>query len=394
MPMVRDGVEQRLLVIAFCIKVPVQRREPVDEAFEIVRAHASIGVEQRAKVAASFFAHGRFLEETLDALVIPDLVDDFLFVRSHVSAVFFLIPVTEFDDSAHDINTHASTGCRLAYRHNRLKKMDICEGHQSWLHSSPEFMEKFVSTPASVPFREIGLVGLAAAAVYTLLAIVSYSPMDPSFTYSGNGADVQNLVGRSGAWFADLMLYLFGVMAYAVPVALVVIGLRLVRRALEPVSWTLVSVRGLGWVSLLICGCVLAQVHFVTNEGLPAGQGGVLGQWLVEVGEPVFGWVGLTLLCLTGMLIGAQAAAGFSWMDVSEVTGRWLHTMTRSVVSFIDRRMDVWRARKTAKVVARDNAALRKTARKKLAKKEAAREQPKIATWRNRKPRPPATETL
>jgi S-DNA-T family DNA segregation ATPase FtsK/SpoIIIE len=241
-------------------------------------------------------------------------------------------------------------------------------------------MEKFVSTPPSVPFREIGLVGLAAAAVYTLLAIVSYSPMDPSFTYSGNGADVQNLVGRSGAWFADLMLYLFGVMAYAVPVALVIIGLRLVRGALEPVSWTLVSVRGLGWLSLLICGCVLAQVHFVTNEGLPAGVGGVLGQWLVQVGEPVFGWVGLTLLCLTGMLIGAQAAAGFSWMDVSEVTGRWLHTMTRSVVSFIDRRMDVWRAHQTAKVAARDNAALRKTARKKSAKKEASRQQPKIAT--------------
>ena len=88
------------------------------------------------------------------------------------------------------------------------------------------------SSPASsVPVREIGLVGLAAAAVYTLLAIVSYSPLDPSFTYSGNGADVQNLVGKSGAWFADVMLYLLGIVAYVVPFAFVIMGLRLIRGA-------------------------------------------------------------------------------------------------------------------------------------------------------------------
>ena len=174
-----------------------------------------------------------------------------------------------------------------------------------------------MSTPASIPVREIGLLGLAAAAVYALLAIVSYSPMDPSFSYSGNGSEVQNLVGRSGAWFADVMLYLLGAMAYVIPVALVVAGWRLVRRESGPVAWMLVTVRGLGWLSLFVSGCVLLEIHFAASTSLPAGVGGVLGQWLVQIGEPGFGWVGLTLLCLTGLLIGAQAAAGFSWLDVS-----------------------------------------------------------------------------
>jgi S-DNA-T family DNA segregation ATPase FtsK/SpoIIIE len=197
-----------------------------------------------------------------------------------------------------------------------------------------------VSTPASVPVREIGLLGLAAAALYALLAISSYSPMDPSFSYSGNGSDVQNLVGRSGAWFADVTLYVFGVMAYVVPLVFIVVGLRLVRQKSAPGSWFLVAARGGGWLSLFVCGCVLAELHFVSTGALPAGLGGVLGQWLVHVGEPVFGWVGLTLLCLTGVLIGAQAAAGFSWLDVSELTGRWLHRAASVVVSFVDRWTD------------------------------------------------------
>ncbi|MGE0622569.1 MAG: DNA translocase FtsK [Pseudomonadales bacterium] len=249
-------------------------------------------------------------------------------------------------------------------------------------------MSTSTSSPASsVPVREIGLVGLAAAAVYTLLAIVSYSPLDPSFTYSGNGADVQNLVGRSGAWFADVMLYLLGIVAYVVPFAFVIMGLRLIRGASEPWSWGLVSIRGVGWVGLIICCCVLAQVHFTSTASLPAGVGGVLGQWLAQVGEPVFGWVGLTLLCLAGLLIGAQAAAGFSWLSVSEFTGRWLHAASSALVSFVDRRLDMWRSRRSARAETREHVASRKEARQKSEKQAAARTQPRIAAPEKPKPK-------
>ncbi len=271
--------------------------------------------------------------------------------------------------------------------------MGICDAYHDWVHSAPNLVEiPPVSTPASVPVREIGLVGLAAAALYSLLAIVSYSPMDPSFTYSGGGGEVQNLVGRSGAWFADVMLYLFGVVAYLVPVALVIIGYRLVRGALEPVSWPVVSIRGLGWLSLIICACVLSQVHFTAAMDMPAGIGGVLGEWLAEIGEPVFGWVGLTLLCLAGLLIGAQAAAGFSWLDVAEVTGRWLHVSSRSFVSFIDRRVDMWKARKSARLVAQEHVASRKKARKKSEAKAAERSLPKITAPEKPKQKPKARQ--
>ena len=73
-------------------------------------------------------------------------------------------------------------------------------------------------------------------------------------------------------------------------------------------SWALFSIRSLGWLGMLICGCVLAQIHFAPALVLPAGAGGIVGHWLAGVGSPLFGWIGLTLLCVTGVLTGAQAA--------------------------------------------------------------------------------------
>ena len=63
-----------------------------------------------------------------------------------------------------------------------------------------------ITRRSSAPVREIGLVGLTAAALYALIAIASYSPLDPAFTFSGDGGEVKNLTGKSGAWFADVML--------------------------------------------------------------------------------------------------------------------------------------------------------------------------------------------
>ena len=173
------------------------------------------------------------------------------------------------------------------------------------------------ATTAHVPVREIGLIGLSAVALFALLAIGSYSPSDPSFSFTGSGEDVHNLVGRSGAWFADVMLYLFGWISYLLPAALVIVGYRLIRHRGEGLSWPLAAVRLLGWVGVVLCCCVLASLHFAAPALLPAGVGGILGDWLAGVGLPVFGWVGLTLLAVTGLVIGAQAAAGFSWLHVA-----------------------------------------------------------------------------
>lgn len=177
----------------------------------------------------------------------------------------------------------------------------------------------------TLPGREIALVGLAAVAAYLLLAIGSHSPTDAAFSFSGSGAETQNLMGTSGAYFSDLALFLLGWVAYLVPVGLLVIGVRLVLSRQSGLSWILLSLRASGWIGLLLSLCMLLQLHWAANADLPAGAGGVMGQWLAMHGVAVFGFVGLTLLAIAGALIGVQAAVGFSWLEVAEFTGKHLY---------------------------------------------------------------------
>ena len=197
-----------------------------------------------------------------------------------------------------------------------------------------------------IPAREISLVGVGAVTLFLLLAIGSYSPTDPAFSYSGQGGEINNLVGISGAYFADLVLYLFGWLAYTIPLALTFVGIRLITARHQPLHWLALGIRASGWLLVMICGCVLLALHTTPEQHLPEGPGGVFGQWLVSGGLAIFGWVGLTLLSAAGALIGMQAAAGFSWLNVAEITGRYLYQASSAVVIFYDKHYDAYKQRR------------------------------------------------
>jgi len=66
-------------------------------------------------------------------------------------------------------------------------------------------------------WREGAMWALIFAALYLVVALASYSPADPGWSFVGDGEGVANAGGRIGAWFADLALFLFGVFAYLLP---------------------------------------------------------------------------------------------------------------------------------------------------------------------------------
>ena len=180
----------------------------------------------------------------------------------------------------------------------------------------------------AVPLQEIGLVAAVAVAVYLLLAIVSYSSMDPAWTFAGSNLSVSNWVGRSGAYTADLTLSAFGWAAYMLPAGLAAAAIPALRpRGEEPRHWpppALLAVRTVGFAATLVAVCVLLRLHFGADGDLPAGTGGVLGGSLVALGLPALNPAGLTLCALAVLMIGLQAAVGHSWLQLAEWTGRGL----------------------------------------------------------------------
>ena len=213
-----------------------------------------------------------------------------------------------------------------------------------------------------VPLREIGLIGLGAVALYVFLAVASYSPADPSLGFSGESGEVRNWVGRSGAYVSDLVLTLLGFVAYGIPLALAFAGMRLLKPVGPGPAWVLLASRGLGWVGITLCACVLIQLHALPDPALPAGSGGIIGLWFARAGMPYLGPVGLSIIGVAGVLAGAQTAIGFSWLDVAETTGRHLHGFSAAVAGFVERRLEASQNRQAARRSAETRVKKRRTA--------------------------------
>ena len=160
---------------------------------------------------------------------------------------------------------------------------------------SSDLSEQRLGIAGAVPLREVGVVILTGLAAFVLLAVVSYSPFDSAWTYTSSHSEVRNMVGSSGAYAADILLYLLGRIAYVIPVVLILFGVRLLLRRGEGIVWERAALRLAGALVALCCLATLLALHWPAGD-LPAGVGGVVGSAFAESGLPLFHWVGLLSL--------------------------------------------------------------------------------------------------
>jgi S-DNA-T family DNA segregation ATPase FtsK/SpoIIIE len=174
--------------------------------------------------------------------------------------------------------------------------------------------------------REGALFVLLALAIYLLTSLYSYVPSDPGWSHRGPGGEVLNSGGVVGAWFADVFLYLFGVLAYLFPIMVGFSGW-LVFRGQTPtgaIDLRTLSIRWLGFLLTVGAGCGLASLHFHVPEGnLPLDAGGILGDVVGHGLVELFSFTGTTLLLLALFLAGVTLFTGLSWLAVMDYTGRF-----------------------------------------------------------------------
>jgi S-DNA-T family DNA segregation ATPase FtsK/SpoIIIE len=204
--------------------------------------------------------------------------------------------------------------------------------------------------------QEAILVMLVAVACYLILALLSYDSGDPGWSHTGTRGDIHNIAGAFGAWFADVVLLLFGFMAYLVPVMVAYSGwlaIRPGRMEIEPFNPHRFGIRWAGFFLLLLSGCGLGAFITVAAGLLPQaeyGAGGLLGNWLVVQGlARVFGEIGTEMLLLAVFFASLSLFTGLSWLVVMDATGRcalWLYAKLRS---FLFRVMEYWETRRSSR---------------------------------------------
>ena len=165
------------------------------------------------------------------------------------------------------------------------------------------------------------LIIVALFAVYLMVALVSFNPSDPSWSQTAWHEPIHNIGGGVGAWLADTLFFIFGVMAYAIPP--VILGLCWItfrqRHSQDYIDYFAVALRLIGVLALVVTSCGLAALN--ADDIWYFASGGVIGSLLSNAMAPWFSGAGgtLTLLCIWAA--GLTLYTGWSWLTIAEKIG-------------------------------------------------------------------------
>ncbi|KGD45964.1 ftsK/SpoIIIE family protein [Burkholderia pseudomallei] len=176
---------------------------------------------------------------------------------------------------------------------------------------------------------EIRWILQVALLAFLLMALLSYSRRDPSWTHAAQVDHIANWAGRVGAWTADIVLLLFGLSAYWLIVLLgrrVAANYRRITRhdALpgepeKPAGWL---AEGFAFVLVLLASDGIEALRMWSLKvQLPRAPGGVVGETVARGVAHALGFTGGTLALLIALAIGLSLYFRFSWLSVAERVG-------------------------------------------------------------------------
>ncbi|MCC3745802.1 DNA translocase FtsK 4TM domain-containing protein [Rouxiella badensis] len=165
------------------------------------------------------------------------------------------------------------------------------------------------------------LVVVAVFAVYLMAALLSFNPSDPSWSQTSWHGPIHNLGGGVGAWMADTLFFIFGVLAYAIPPIMICLCWASFRQrdSQEYIDFFTLSLRLIGTLALVITSCGLASLNI--DDLYYFASGGVIGSLLGTAMTPWFNNVGGTLVLLCVWAAGLTLFTGWSWLTIAEKIG-------------------------------------------------------------------------
>ncbi|NOJ07480.1 DNA translocase FtsK [Vibrio splendidus] len=181
--------------------------------------------------------------------------------------------------------------------------------------------------------KECSLILGVLFSILLAVALLTFSPADPSWSQTAWGGDIQNAGGYLGAWLADTLFFVFGSLAYPLPILVTVAAWVLFRKRNEdePIDFMLWGSRLLGLTVLILTSCGLADINF--DDIWYFSSGGVVGDVLTSLALPTLNVLGSTLVLLFLWGAGLTLLTGISWLSIVEWLGECAIKFFTSVVN-------------------------------------------------------------
>lgn len=184
---------------------------------------------------------------------------------------------------------------------------------------------------------EVLLLGLIFFIIYLYLSLFSFDPSDPSWSQTAMNEIVRNWGGALGAYFADILLQIFGVVAYLIPAALLILCAQLVHYFYfnygNPINYFTASLRLIGLLSFIFS---LVGFFALNVTDWPQYQsGGILGMLIASEIYSLFNQIGSSLLFLSLWLVSITLLTGYSWLFFAEKLGSFVVLVTWPLLNIV-----------------------------------------------------------
>ncbi|WP_432463332.1 DNA translocase FtsK [Agarivorans sp. QJM3NY_33] len=179
---------------------------------------------------------------------------------------------------------------------------------------------------------EVGAIAMGALGVYLMVALLSFDPSDPSWSQTAIQQSIANAAGSSGAWFADLLLFSFGFIAYSVPLVCGFLAWALFWRPcpIAQVDFFTLGLRLIGFIFTFASLTTLASIHI--DDFYYFSSGGLVGDIFTQLMIPTFGLLGTSIILLAVFAGGITLFTGVSWVQFVELLGEGLGSVFTNLI--------------------------------------------------------------
>ena len=184
--------------------------------------------------------------------------------------------------------------------------------------------------------REIKGMAICAAGIFLLVALASFHVEDLSFNSYSSEAGVRNYGGFIGAQLADLLLQVFGLAGYLVPVALLYLSYRMLR--FKEIRWKAHKFGAFIGLLVAISALFAFNLEFTELLGQKVPTGGAVGYKTSELLKTYLGLTGALLLLLPMLAASIMILSRFSFILYADwwinfLGDRWVRYRERKALN-------------------------------------------------------------